>query len=338
MRVDDMSNVSGVRKGTGGGPTVVFCGAHGHGVSRRHRREGEARRRHPARAGHRRRHVEPDGHARDVPRARSRRREDQGRPDLPGAACRRSSGCSARSTGSRRAATSRTCSSPSTSPPTRSGTARCASRSSSSSTRRPARTRWRAVAARARRRRSRRRSPRVYEIPLPPIAEGLGTFKLPVAQRRHDRRRDGRSTPCRAKRGSPSICARSTRRRRTRLEQAVEGGRAARRRAGRRRLPHGEDTMGIDYSKARPQAGAARLIRSCRRRSRPAIIPKAGHAARSFRRTSAPPTPTTPSSMGIPAVADRRGDGAHRRIAWRSTRKPAASCPASSRSSRWRSR
>jgi len=25
IRVDDMSNVSGVRKGSGGGPTVVFC-------------------------------------------------------------------------------------------------------------------------------------------------------------------------------------------------------------------------------------------------------------------------------------------------------------------------
>src|SRR4051812_26387827 len=25
VRVDEMSNVSGVRKGTGGGPTVVFC-------------------------------------------------------------------------------------------------------------------------------------------------------------------------------------------------------------------------------------------------------------------------------------------------------------------------
>ena len=70
IRTDDIFNVSGVRKGTGGGPTVVFA-AHmdtvfPEGTDVKVKREGDILRG----AGHRRRHVEPDGHARNVPRAR----------------------------------------------------------------------------------------------------------------------------------------------------------------------------------------------------------------------------------------------------------------------------
>ena len=160
IRTDEMSNVSGVRKGTGGGPTVVFA-AHmdtvfPEGTDLTVKREG----RHPARAGHGRRHVEPDGHARDVPGAQSRQRQDQGGPDLPrvrpgrARAARREAlarGERLQAGHVRRGGRRR---------PRTSGTARCASRSSSSSTRRPARTRWRAATARARREPWRRRSKR----------------------------------------------------------------------------------------------------------------------------------------------------------------------------------
>ncbi len=63
---------------------------------------------------------------------------------------------------------------------TRSGTGRCASTSSSSSTLRPARTPWKAAARRAQPKPSAEAILALYDIPLPPIAEGLETFKLPV--------------------------------------------------------------------------------------------------------------------------------------------------------------
>ena len=118
IKTDDISNVSGVRKGTGGGRDGRLCRAHGHGLSQGHRPARQARGRHPARARHRRRHRESHGDARDVPRAEARRRQTRG--DLIFlASVQEEAGCWAPSTGSKRAATNRTCSSPSISRRTR---------------------------------------------------------------------------------------------------------------------------------------------------------------------------------------------------------------------------
>lgn len=84
IRADDMLNVSGVRKGTLGGPTVVFA-AHTDTVFPivmpiQVKREGDILNS----TRHWRRHRQPHTHARDVPRPQSRRRENHRRPDVSG--------------------------------------------------------------------------------------------------------------------------------------------------------------------------------------------------------------------------------------------------------------
>ena len=179
IRTDDISNVSGVR-GHGRRTVGRLRRAHRHRVSQGHGSPRQARGRHlcahPASAttpGTRWRRSRCSARS---AAAASRRKAISSSPPP----CRRRPGCWAPSTGSRRAATSRTCSSPSISRRMRSGTARCASRSTSFSTHHRARTRWRAAAVRVRREPSPGRSRRFTAFHCLPVAAGLDTFKLPV--------------------------------------------------------------------------------------------------------------------------------------------------------------
>ena len=305
IRVDDMLERERRSQGHGRRSDGCVRRAYGYRVSRRHRSEGQARGRHPARARHRRRHVEPDGHARDVPRAESRRRADQRRSGLPRDRAGRSWACSARSTGWRRAATSRTCSWPSMSAPTdvwygalrinqfkffytSPGAHTLESRDGPS----PAKAVARAIEA-------------LYDIPLPPVAEGLGTFKLPVL----NVGMIGGGTVVNAvpREAWFTVDLRSLdTATQDRLEVASSTPRAGCR-AGRRRVPDGK-ADGHRLLEGPAAAGTARTIHWCRRRSRrnhfrkpgtPAIVPA------DVGSTDA----NIAVSMGIPAVAigaDRR--------------------------------
>ena len=300
--------------------------AHGHRVSRGHRPQGQARRRHPARARRRRRHLEPDGDARDVPRAQPRRRSDE----------RRS--VSWRSAGGARAARREALAReqrlqarhvhrrgrPSnevwygalritqfkffyTSP----GAHTMESRGGPS----PARAVAKAIEA-------------LYAIPLPPVADGLGTFKLPVlnvgmlgggtvmnavpreawftvdlrsldtATQERLEARWSTTAPATAEQEGVGF----------RMEKNIVDG-----------LLEGAAEGGAAQSPARADGARDREP-----------FPKARHARRSFPPTSDRPTPTSPSAWAFPPSRSARSSSSSR-IGSRKPPRPAASSLASSR-------
>ena len=213
-----------------------------------------------------------------------------------------------------------------------SGTARSASPSTSSSTRRPARTRWRAAAGPARegRRQGDRRALRDRRCRRSPQGSAPSSCRCSTSACSAAARW---STRCRARRGSRSICARSTRRRRRDSSRrsiataqarspSEEGVGFRMEKSDRHRLLEGAAAAGAAQSSARADGARDRATTSARPGT-PAIVPA------DVGSTDA----NIAVSMGIPGGRDRRRDD-QRCTRSKRTRTPAASCRASSRSSR----
>ena len=305
IRTDDLFNVSGVRKGTGGGPTVVFA-AHmdtvfPEGTDLKVKREGDILRA----PGVGRRYFEPDGDARNVPRARPGRREDQGRPDLPriGSGGARAAWRQALAGEQRlqaghvrrrgrlggRGLVRRAAHRPVQVLLHLPGAHTMESRGAPS----PAKAVAKAINA-------------VYEIPLPPVAEGLGDVQTADAERGDDRRRHGvqRDPAGSMVHGGPAVARQRALRTGWRApwlrRPAGSASRKASASAWRRR-------SAIDYSKARPQRGAAEPSAGADGARHAQPLPQARARRRSFPADVGSTDANIAVGMGIPGGGGRGG-------------------------------
>ena len=304
IRTDDISNVSGVRKGTGGGPTVVFARPHGHripeGTDVKVKREGDI--------------LRAPGIGDDTSNLMAtlemfralepRRRADQRRSRLPRLRAGGIRPARREALAGEAAATSRTCSSPWTSRPTQvwygalritqfkffytsPGAHTMESRGGPS----PAKAVAKAIDARLR-------------DPAAAGRRGTRHVQAAGAERRHVRRRHGGQRRFRARRGSRWTCARSTRRRRTGWRARwFARPRTEPRRTGGRRLPHGEED-GASTTRRRGRSEERLnhpLVQTALATEQP--LPRSRARRRSSRPTSGSTDANIAVSMGIPAVA-----------------------------------